>query len=648
MKYFYLLLIGLLFSQVTFAQLPDNSIAPNFALSDTEGELHVLYDYLNEGKSVVLYTFAVYDPTSWVLSDQIDILNQNYGESGTGEAVFLAMETDPMTDDDLMNNNSIGVPAINPTNETWFEQLPFPIINQTGSFEVDFQYGNSYPYIMVIYPNRLGSHVVVSTDIVPGVEDLLAEAENNNLTVGGTNNAAVVAYESLTEVCGLFVPAVSIQNLGLTNLLSADLTVSIDGSVVASNSWSGNLQLFETTIVGFPAIQLDEASTLSITLTNPNGQMDEFPEGNILEVDVMPSFNVQDNDVVLELTADQFPEDINWSVVSPMGETLYSSEPMNAGQTVTSTFTFEESGCYTFVLIDFAGDGLNSVLGAISLTSNGTVIFDDTNYGASTLITFEVEFPEDVLVVDITTPTVGLDGTVDFTATANLDIDSWLWIFDGTNSEQGPIVSNSYTQNGTYAYSLQVATSVGGLETFGGSFEITNPPIADFNFSQTPINTASIQLSNQSLFDEANGGTATRTWSFGDTDFVADDALINDGEGAITYQFNGTYEICLDVVNEYGSDQHCETVTVSDAWNVGVEDLSFYGLSFYPNPAQDFIVIEGNQTVKSVAVYSIDGRLEMMVDGQNQLDIGTLSSGLYFITILLENNERAVASFVKE
>jgi len=37
-----------------------------------------------------------------------------------------------------------------------------------------------------------------------------------------------------------------------------------------------------------------------------------------------------------------------------------------------------------------------------------------------------------------------------------------------------------------------------------------------------------------------------------------------------------------------------------------------------------------------------------MVDGQNQLDIGTLSSGLYFITILLENNERAVASFVKE
>ena len=41
-------------STITTAQLPDGSIAPDFTTTDVNGNVHRLYDYLDDGYTVIL------------------------------------------------------------------------------------------------------------------------------------------------------------------------------------------------------------------------------------------------------------------------------------------------------------------------------------------------------------------------------------------------------------------------------------------------------------------------------------------------------------------------------------------------------------------------------------------------------------------
>ena len=42
------------FSTIATAQLPDGSIAPDFTTTDVNGNVHRLYDYLDDGYTVIL------------------------------------------------------------------------------------------------------------------------------------------------------------------------------------------------------------------------------------------------------------------------------------------------------------------------------------------------------------------------------------------------------------------------------------------------------------------------------------------------------------------------------------------------------------------------------------------------------------------
>ena len=53
-KIFYLICFNLLISLSVFAQLKDGDIAPNWTLTDLNGIVHTLYNYLDEGKFVII------------------------------------------------------------------------------------------------------------------------------------------------------------------------------------------------------------------------------------------------------------------------------------------------------------------------------------------------------------------------------------------------------------------------------------------------------------------------------------------------------------------------------------------------------------------------------------------------------------------
>ncbi|MGL1888487.1 MAG: T9SS type A sorting domain-containing protein [Reichenbachiella sp.] len=74
--------------------------------------------------------------------------------------------------------------------------------------------------------------------------------------------------------------------------------------------------------------------------------------------------------------------------------------------------------------------------------------------------------------------------------------------------------------------------------------------------------------------------------------------------------------------------------------------LSASDINIYPNPASDFIIIDGN-SIKSAAIYDLTGQ-SVLVSDQNQIQLRELKNGLYIIKIEGINNEIITTRFVKE
>jgi hypothetical protein len=60
----------------------------------------------------------------------------------------------------------------------------------------------------------------------------------------------------------------------------------------------------------------------------------------------------------------------------------------------------------------------------------------------------------------------------------------------------------------------------------------------------------------------------------------------------------------------------------------------------YPNPASEFVYVEGINQIESIEVYSVLGVLEKTIRGKNYLDTSKLSSGIYLL--IIKNNSSSI------
>lgn len=152
--FFFLQLIFLSISTL-FAQLPANAIAPNFTVSDLNGNTHSLYDYLNQGKTVYIDFSASYCPTCWGYHNTHALKNlyEQHGPNGTlsQDVMVLFVEIyGPSTDD---NVRGIG----GNTQGDWTAGTPYPISNPAGQALTDIKSlfaVNYYPMIYAICPDK--------------------------------------------------------------------------------------------------------------------------------------------------------------------------------------------------------------------------------------------------------------------------------------------------------------------------------------------------------------------------------------------------------------------------------------------------------------------------------------------------------------
>ena len=133
------------FSCCINAQIPSGSIAPNFILTDLNGNEHKLYDYLDQGKSVILDFFAVWCAPCQSQAYLLESIYQNYGPNGNNSLMILGLESEDTT---------LDAQCINYNGFPWGAITSYPIINNTE--DVPYLYNiNYYPSVYLICPDKI-------------------------------------------------------------------------------------------------------------------------------------------------------------------------------------------------------------------------------------------------------------------------------------------------------------------------------------------------------------------------------------------------------------------------------------------------------------------------------------------------------------
>jgi len=150
-----------------------------------------------------------------------------------------------------------------------------------------------------------------------------------------------------------------VENGGTEDLLSADITYTLNGGPATFIEWTGSLATGEQDFVQINLNGLmDGTNTISFTVSAPNGLVDEKVENDVYNQDV----TVILEGIFLELFIqfDNFPEETSWEILD------FDGAPIHRGGTypnVADMSTISESlcmpeGCFTINFFDAQGDGL--------------------------------------------------------------------------------------------------------------------------------------------------------------------------------------------------------------------------------------------------------------------------------------------------
>lgn len=259
-----------------------------------------------------------------------------------------------------------------------------------------------YPTLYYVCPNR----ILTEFNQIPAAD--IYNAAQTCAQASGTNNAFLVNYSGIEgSFCNseTFAPGTLLQNLGTDPITSASIDLVVNGEILQTEAWTGELNTFQTIDINFEEITLTENADIQIVVTSVNGTTDDDESNNIVSVSASLSMEIDDNILTFELQTDQYAAETYWQILDENSNVLYGGGNNlaiggtgEAGVYENETlYTFElplpQTGCYDFEMYDLFGDGICCAEGAgfYRLTNSaGEVVLEGGEFGTTDFIPFNV------------------------------------------------------------------------------------------------------------------------------------------------------------------------------------------------------------------------------------------------------------------
>lgn len=383
MKKSLLPMLALSLATGAMAQMPDGSVCPDFTGTDLDGNVHHLYDYLDQGYTVVVDVSATWCGPCW-----------SYHNSGNLEGLFE--DHGPGTADDkvmvlfIEGDNSTTLADLNGTGSNtqgdWVTGTPYPIINSASIANLlQISY---YPTIYTICPNRI---MVESGQISEAAHWNLAQACP---VADSPFDAALLEPQTTMAGCtGADLPLhARLQNMGTSTLTNANIQVKQGTTVLGSTTWSGLLPTYGIADVAVTDYAFGANANLTFEITSS----DDDAANNTTSGSVVVSNQEIGTWVTVEVRTDGYGYEVTWQLTDASGYPLWTN-PASVGNNTTysTTLALNDGECYIWKIQDSYGDGILSP-GYWKILNDGVAVMQSSGAFTSTVKPFKGSLAADV------------------------------------------------------------------------------------------------------------------------------------------------------------------------------------------------------------------------------------------------------------
>ena len=362
-----------------------NNVAPNLIVTDMNGEVHNLYSYLQEGKSVLLDFFIVNCSPCEEGSGYMLNLWNNFGPEGTDQLEILSIEVYNNTDD-----------FVSEAVENW--NLLNPVIN-LNSIPSDYSpFVSEYPNYIMICPDRTMTifNWIDNPNTLMEWELLLNECNYGN------NYTDIKLFESEIIHCqGDISSNINIGNVGSNYVSEIIVSVYVDSILHSNIFWDGILPTgtttneypfpihFESTGINSEFIYFEAFSPNDINLIN-----------NSYLGDISNQTNTKSQQINIEIKNDNYPLDISWSLTNDLNIIVASGSGLDYTpfELIEIDLLLDQNTCYTFTIDDDHEDGMCCSFGSgyYLVKDNQDTLFYENSAFKQNKHSFYIE-PEEVV-----------------------------------------------------------------------------------------------------------------------------------------------------------------------------------------------------------------------------------------------------------
>ena len=263
-----------------YSQIPNGATAPDFTLTDINGETWNLYTLLEEGKTVILDVSSTWCGPCWNWHTQgiLEQLYHNFGPEGTLSQDLMIFLIEVDEDSDMSDLQGTGSSTLG----DWITGTPYPIIDLPDELTVDIFKDNwgifGLPEAFVVCPSKKAFHSDDNyTSVAQGTYVEILKVFNYAACIGEHDAMALRATGSGIECNTDFTPGFTLRNNGTETLTSCSISYNLEGEDVITVEWSGSLAPEEEEDINLAALPTPSTGLydLYISVNAPNGYTDE-------------------------------------------------------------------------------------------------------------------------------------------------------------------------------------------------------------------------------------------------------------------------------------------------------------------------------------------------------------------------------------